>query len=599
MKKEILYILTFWILLGSMACGRRDAEKRLDAINALSAHAPDSALRALEKINIDSLRDNEKYFRDLLIIKSKDKAYIRHTSDSMIKGVIAYYEKHDKDGRYAEALYYGGRVNSDMGDYPTALRYFQDALDQLPETTKYNELRGNVLSQTGRLLNKLRLYDEAIPYLEEVIEIEKAEKDTVNLVYDYQLLGAILIHAERYKEASELFRKTLQMNIKKDLKLKSLVYLSAIQFETQNYDSALLLIRKIPEQLKDTKKYHALSYACKIYYMKGILDTAYYYAHQLAHATNSVNIKTGYEILLSPEIYDRLPHDSIQLYYKKYAQLTQEFVNQNNNEQALIQNSMFNYTTHERARLKAEESKTSLRNWTILILSILLIILIILIIRIHINKRIINKLRIEIDTLSILNHKLKINNNNVIQERAQDVTPKHCLENTDKDLIRSKHKNVDKNGLNIRNIDVSLNAEKKELKQKLAAELYQLSIKTKNIPPLPLSILNSRTYKHICQMIKEEKIIPFESPLWNRLEQIILNAYPDFKDNLHLLMGKNMSPIYYQMCLLMKCRFKAIEIAKLSARGKSSISSRRTTLKNKLVEYDLKDIPFDKLIQLL
>ena len=59
----------------------------------------------------------------------------RISTDSLIRTVLEYYEKHPGSEQYPEALYYGGRVYSDLGDSPTALRYFQHALDALSGET--------------------------------------------------------------------------------------------------------------------------------------------------------------------------------------------------------------------------------------------------------------------------------------------------------------------------------------------------------------------------------------------------------------------------------------------------------------------------------
>ncbi|MDE6336364.1 MAG: tetratricopeptide repeat protein, partial [Muribaculaceae bacterium] len=92
--------------------------------------------------------------------------------------MIKYYSSHNKE-LHPEALYYGARVYSDLGDYPTALKYFQEALDHLPSDTKDIDLKSRILSQTGRLLNTLRLYQEAIPYVESTLELDRQQNDTI------------------------------------------------------------------------------------------------------------------------------------------------------------------------------------------------------------------------------------------------------------------------------------------------------------------------------------------------------------------------------------------------------------------------------------
>lgn len=88
----------------------------------------------LDSIKYDGLSDHDRHFFDFLSIKANDKAYVRHESDSLILDVIDYYSSHNKDNIYPEALYYGGRVFSDLGDLPTALRYFRISSMPSPAT---------------------------------------------------------------------------------------------------------------------------------------------------------------------------------------------------------------------------------------------------------------------------------------------------------------------------------------------------------------------------------------------------------------------------------------------------------------------------------
>ncbi|MDE6633579.1 MAG: hypothetical protein K2K23_11320, partial [Muribaculaceae bacterium] len=109
-------------------CKGKPEDQRLLEIAEKVSDSPKEMLERLDSIDVSSMKESDRYFHALLSIKAKDKAYIQHTSDSVILKVIDYYSGHKGSGLYPEALYYGGRVYSDIGDAPTALRYFQDAL---------------------------------------------------------------------------------------------------------------------------------------------------------------------------------------------------------------------------------------------------------------------------------------------------------------------------------------------------------------------------------------------------------------------------------------------------------------------------------------
>lgn len=113
------------------------------------------ALHSLDSINPDDLSESDRHFYDFLTIKARDKAFITHESDSLILDVIDYYSAYQSDPIYPEALYYGGRVYYELGDYPSALQYFQQALDnpgQAPDTT---DLKNRLNSQIGGMLGNV------------------------------------------------------------------------------------------------------------------------------------------------------------------------------------------------------------------------------------------------------------------------------------------------------------------------------------------------------------------------------------------------------------------------------------------------------------
>lgn len=196
MARILLLTAVCLCLVGCRGSSGHDAH--LTAINDSTGVNPEWAVAALKTLDAATLSDDDRHFYDLLTVKAADKAYIRHTSDSLILSTIEYYRDNDTD-LLPEALYYGGRVNSDLGDYPAALSYFQDALDITPpENTQH---LGCLTSQTGRLLGAVRQYHQSIPFLEEALRCDSIEKDTFSLAFDHQLLGATFINIKDFKVA--------------------------------------------------------------------------------------------------------------------------------------------------------------------------------------------------------------------------------------------------------------------------------------------------------------------------------------------------------------------------------------------------------------
>ncbi|MDY2916896.1 MAG: amino acid ABC transporter permease, partial [Muribaculaceae bacterium] len=97
------------VCLCLVGCGGGTHDARLTAINDSTTVNPERAVAALDTIDVATLSDRDRHYYDLLTVKARDKAYITHTSDSLILSVIDYYRS--RDSRHLpEALYYGGRV---------------------------------------------------------------------------------------------------------------------------------------------------------------------------------------------------------------------------------------------------------------------------------------------------------------------------------------------------------------------------------------------------------------------------------------------------------------------------------------------------------
>ena len=125
------------LLLLAGGCSRSSRDPRLARIAASVSDRPEEALASLDSIDRSSLSKSDSHYYDLLTLKARDKAYIDHESDSLVLDVIDYYSSRPEDPEYPEALYYGGRVYSDLGDYPSALKYFQKALRYLKKSPRY------------------------------------------------------------------------------------------------------------------------------------------------------------------------------------------------------------------------------------------------------------------------------------------------------------------------------------------------------------------------------------------------------------------------------------------------------------------------------
>ena len=139
-----IYILLMSVLISAFyACDHRGKPypATLLQIESLADTNPEEAPPLLDRLrdSLSSFDEEQRMYYDLLDLKVNDKMYVRHTSDSLIKRITAFYEVYGDRDKLLESYYYMGRVYRDLNDAPEALKYFQKALDwrEIRESTDY------------------------------------------------------------------------------------------------------------------------------------------------------------------------------------------------------------------------------------------------------------------------------------------------------------------------------------------------------------------------------------------------------------------------------------------------------------------------------
>lgn len=544
MKRLVYTFITVVLMPGCN--GRRSNDGRLAQIADIVSDNPKQALADLDSIDYGSLADVDRHFYDLLMIKARDKAYITHTSDSLIIDVIDYYAG---SGLYPEALYYGGRVYSDMGDAPSALSYFHKSISEMETTPVDDKFKCCVISQTARLLTSQRMYDEAIPYIESAIEIEKDNGDTLLLVNDLQLLGDTYLRSDRYVEAEKAYNETYSYSnsVPATLMAKSDMNLAVIKNKTGRVDQAVELINGIRDRVSSRVRNLALGYASSIYLSVGMLDSAYVYADELAHNDNPHNKIIGYKNLLKPELRAYIPNDSLERYLSTYADLVEDRFDDNGYQMVIYQQGVHNYQIHEKARIKAEKSN---RMFMIGLLTFAFACLMLCIIVLYLkNKNKANVIKLHQALSNLRRLEINISHNKSECEQMGD-----CF------------------------VDELHNSTSAELREQLRNKLLLLYDKNKDQIMVPSEILNSNAYKRLIEYIDKDLELKSESKLWKELEAVILEVSPNFKTNLQLLLGGKFNSYDLQTAILIKCGVPLKNMVFLLNRSKGTISSRRESM---------------------
>lgn len=551
MKFSITIAIT--VLLMLVCCSEKRHDKRLEHIAEIVSDAPKEALSQLDSIDGNVLSEADRNYYDLLTIKAKDKAYMRHTSDSLIRQVIDYYSMHGDKELCAEALYYGGRVYSDMGDTPNALQCFHNALDTLPEDSDNFDLKGNIVSQTGRLLTSLGLFEEAIPYIEDVIELERLNKDTINLIYDLQLLGSTNFLAGNYRAAEAILHESLTLcpGTSPYNAAKSRMYLGAVKYELGLVDSALYYIRNTPDEVKPNIRNSALEYASNIYLKTNILDTAYLYARELINDPEANNPEMGYQVILSPKIRSFYSLDSLEYYLSRYIDVLVTYYDKHQAQMTINQQSLFNYQVQEKGKEKAEKKNEQLWVLFLAISLICAILAIALLVQRTSHQRKLIKLHIALDQAK----------RHIQKADVQEKQPPQSIG----DVTSTKESATPPSS------EYTLEAMRVRLRDTLYAAYSENPII--EISP---KLIQSEAYLELQNRINQG--LKDNDKLWEKLEKAVLEVSPDFKTNLQLLIGGRLSTLDLHTALLIKCQLTTKEMASVLVRSESAIVSRRKTL---------------------
>ena len=561
--RSLLPVLILAFMVFSCRDEKRD-EKLSEIRNFVAVH-PEIALDSLAKIDVTKLSTDNRHLYDLLSIKANDKANKEFTSDSLILDVINYYSNGTDRSLKSEAYYYGGRVYSELGDYPTALGYFHSALDEMPKDSLGKDFEANIVSQTARLLGKLRLYKEAETYLNRAVEIDKSLEDTLNLCYDLNLLAEDFLLTKNYVEARRIFTeiKELYPSLPKHRIALNEIYLASINFSEEDTLSALNEIRQWLPQMSAYSKNTALAYAIEVYRAIGCYDTVFYYAKEIINNDNPAQKVFAYHILLSPEIRNKIDIDTLLSYQNNYNYLLEKKFDENEAILALNRQNMYNYKFHVAQKEKSERKNIKLKKIVISFSVIIIIVALTGILQRMRNTYLTRELNISIETVKRLKNELSAFPN------SEDYST--LPEN-----------------------NVSIN----KLKEKLQNELMALYKTNTDVKISPI-ILQSEIYKYLKKLIGDNSCIKNGDEAWKNLESIIKEASPNFYSNLYILTGGKISKEDNLTAMLIKAGFSPKEISVLLSRAINTISTRRKILGEKIFGEKTELKVVDAIIKLL
>ena len=576
--KKFLYLC---ILLMVVACQHHyQYPPALQQADSLCVANPDSAVSLLRAI-AGEMEPADKYVQmryKLLTIKANDKAYITHTSDSLILSLVDYYEHGGDKDFLGEAYYYAGSTYRDLGDAPRALEYYQKALDAMPGDENL-KVKSKVYAQMGDLLSYQDLTGEALLKYKQSYYYEKTRNDTAGMVYSLRDIGYTYRRLDNIDSAFYYYKKAESISSSfGDIALSNLItsQIAALYSEIGMYDSAKYYLQPSLEHLSRTNFSSIYSIASNLYYRIGQYDSVHYYDSEL--------LKYGNQQAKLYAYYKQARIASLENKYEDAISLMTDFFLLNDSIQKTVDaetlsrmNALYNYQLRERENAKLELENEKYKKMEIVFVAGILIMLLLVFISVNIvrRKQLKNKLHIQ---------QLKAN-----WEMLRKVSEEE------------KRKNI-------REIE-SLNARLAELGetssfQKVLAENQQTELaeairqidinREQNAHKLQI-LFSSEIYRTLQIKIANDKHLSDKDVY--AIEELLDKVYPSFIPQL-LQQGK-LNRQDYIMCLLMKFKIPYINIATLTSHQRNAITNARTKLRKRFLGENSTLEDFDNLISSL
>ena len=566
MKQTAASLCTLLLLcLCLAACRQAPYPAVLRQADSLLRVRPDSAMALLRQaapLMPQQPEATRMYYR-LLCVKAADKAYVVHTSDSLIRPVIAYYEEHRDRRHLPEAYYYGGRVYRDLGDAPQALDYLQWALDLLPQE-EGDMLKSKIYSQMAMLFLYQHMYDEALVILRKAHAHNVVTGNVRSRIFNLRDMADAYGGNNLPDSAVYYYQKADDLAISvgnSDLSNMIQSQLAGLYSYLGKYDLAKEALQHGLKHKHKASQSGIYSIAADIYLHYGQVDSARYYNTRLLNMGNIYGKRAAYMALAQIAMENNDAQRALQ-YLHGYILYSDSVGRVTDTETVRRMHALYNYQLREKenARLKVlNQQKQTLLNY-MLIAGLFLFSLLFAYLQYSRRKRI--ELRIQLEKAERLKNELYRQSESYIKENNVKIARlEEQLRESDASL--QKQLEAQREAMLYENRQAYMALEKQ--KQVLAA-IGESSIR-KDI----LVKLNT------CDSCK--KVLTVTD--WRAIEQEIEQISPEFKMRLYNLCSK-LSENEYPICLLIKLGFQPTEIAKLTLHSKESITSTRRRLYEKV-----------------
>lgn len=580
MKTNLYLILLLCALLSLFACGHKPYPHTLITADSLTNVNPDSAIALLNSLKdeMQSAPQATQMYYQLLCIKANDKAYIPHTSDSLILPVLHYYIDANDEQHLPEAYYYAGRVYRDLEDAPQALNYFEKAVDALPEEGGF-KLKSKIYSQMGTLFLYQGMYNEALNIFKKSYSCSKSLKDSVEMIFNMRDMTDIYRNIN--KTDSALYFCQMAYELSKKLQRQDLINImqsqnASLNIQLKRYDQAKIALQDALKDIERPNKSGIYSIAAELYQNIGKTDSATYYYRTLVDSGTIYAQEAAHRSLAEIALENgntQLAIAHLQAFLVCVDSI--EEITCTENLQRLYSQYNYQFKEKENNLLKSENEKKA--HYIIYCLMAVVISIVFLFAYRQYSKRKQQQLKFQLQRAKQLeeeNYKksqLFIENNNI---RIKELE-------TELSLTASANENLRK--------------ELQEQKEVLYHDTRRAQIEQSRQEQAKSRLQNS----NIHNLLKQRLLDPIGKAFitadeWDAIESLLKEVYPNFFEKLYEIYSFKYNE--QCICMLIKADFTPSEIAKLTNRPKETISSVRRRLYERIFQQKGKPEDWDNFI---
>ena len=576
MKYIYVPLLFLSVLFAGLSCqrvGKPYPAAMQRAIGLLSTR-PDSALYYLSQLDSQMADEPEetRVYHRLLTLAAEDKLYVPHTSDSLIREIVRYYEGYGDSDKLMMAYYYQGSVWRDMNDAPRAIDCYHRALEA-GRHTRCSDLLISIYSQLGTLLAYQGVYDESLQATRTALALCRQYRDTLSSPFFLRNIGRIWDIRRNKDSVYHYYNAALQQaryNQDSVMIEAVLLELGAISLSFNEVDTAKMLLEKVKHRNDRKRFFHGI--LGRIYSREGQRDSARVYFNRALPYAGLRQQVTLHEELARLDYAEGRYAEAFSHASQSMA-LRDSVTSLTETEEVAKINALYNYHRTEEMNRQLEQRNRRQRGWLYGIVSAALLAACATAVWLRQKKHEAALQRQKIRNLEAEQYRRSEAYRAESRRQLAELEAQLCKAEKDKDTARREL-------LETRHALLELSAAKDRIEQQerglLVSQLHRSSV-----------------YAFFHKAAHEEVRITAEN--WQELRAAIDAAYDDFTGRLYSLCP-HLSEMELHICWLIKIQLSPKDMAQIVGRSQSAVSMARTRLYKKIHQKEGTTSDFDKFI---